>query len=219
MIPKFLRKPTRLVKRWLKKRQPLLAVLALVFIVVSVSYTNYMQNRRLSADTASYQPLLQVIANAESKGNYNAYFGNASNTSTLFTHMSIAEVMQWQANFVRQGSASSAVGRYQIIDSTLAGLVRRLGIDTSQKFNEPMQDRLAIALLEKRGVEAYVNKEITADQFAANLAMEWAALPRITSPNPSDSYYALDGLNKSHVSIEEIKRAIELIKPAKTMSL
>lgn len=212
-----MRKQQRAIKRWLKKRQPLLAVLALISIVGIVSYTGYMQDRRLVVDPASYSSLLHVIAKAESNGNYNAYFGNAANNSIRFTQMSIAEVMQWQANYIAQGSASSAVGRYQIIDSTLAGLVQRLGINTRQKFDEPTQDKLAIALLEKRGVHSYVNKEITKDQFAANLAMEWAALPRIIGGNPSDSYYASDGLNKSRVSIEEIKQAIEPIKPSKTL--
>lgn len=212
-----MRKQQRAIKRWLKKRQPMLVVIILTSIALLVGYTGYMQKRQLVVDPASYAPLLQLIAKAESNNNYNAYFGNATNTSIRFTQMSIAEVMNWQASYVRQGNASSAVGRYQIIDSTLAGLVRRLGIDTRQKFDEPTQDTLAVALLEKRGLHSYVNKEITKDQFAANLAMEWAALPRIIGGNPSDSYYASDGLNKSRVSVEEIKRAIEPIKPSKTL--
>lgn len=217
MIVRFIRKQKKSITRWLKKRQPLLAVLALVSIVGIVSYTGYVQNKQLVIDPATYQPLLQLIARAESNGNYNAYFGNAANTTTLFTQMSIAEVMNWQARYIQQGSASSAVGRYQIMDTTLAGLVQKLGIDTNQKFNEPMQDKLAVALLHKRGVEQYVTKEITQDQFAANLAMEWAALPRVTGPNPNDSYYASDGLNKSRVSVGEIKKAIEPIQASKRL--
>lgn len=217
MVTQLVRKQQRIIKRWLKKHQPLLAVFALVSIVGIVSYTGYMQNKQLVIDQATYQPLLQLIARAESNGNYNAYFGNAANTTTLFTQMSIAEVMNWQAGYIQQGSASSAVGRYQIMDTTLAGLVQKLGLDTSQKFNEPLQDKLAIALLHKRGVEQYVSKEITQDQFAANLAMEWAALPRITGPNPNDSYYASDGLNKSRVTVEEVRKAIDPIQPSKRL--
>lgn len=176
-----------------------------------IVYTNYMQNRRLTVDPASYTSLLDVVAKAESKGNYNAYFGNVSNLSVDFTKMSIAEVMQWQSDFVKQGNASSAVGKYQIIDTTLAGLVRQLGLDASQLFDKQTQDRLAIALLERRGAENYINNEITREEFAANLAKEWAGLPKVIGENPNKSYYASDGLNKAHVSVGDVMKAIEPI--------
>lgn len=173
----------------------------------------YLDNRRLVIDPASYAPLLHLIGKAESNDNYNAYFGNAGNTSIDFTNMSIADVLAWQANHVAQGNASSAVGRYQIIDTTLSGLVQRLGIDTKTKFDQKTQDTFAIALLERRGSVKYINEELTLDQFAANLAMEWAALPKVIGDKPGDSYYAADGLNKSRVSVDEVRKAIEPISP------
>ena len=171
-----------------------------------------MSERRLAVDPASYSQLLQLIAQAESKGNYNAYFSNASNTSVKFTNMSIAEVREWQAKFVQEGNASSAVGRYQIIDTTLEGLVRELNLDLSQKFDESTQDMLAIALLERRGSIHYVNQEIDNREFAANLAQEWAALPKIIGENPESSYYAGDGLNKSLIDSTQVLRAIGNIR-------
>lgn len=206
------RKLFRSIKRGLRGRASVLVVLVFIFSGVIV-YATYMQNKRLTVDPTTYQPLLQLIAKVESKGNYNAYFGNVANSSIDFTKMSIAEVMNWQVNHVRQGNLSSAVGRYQIIDTTLSGLVRQLGIDTSRKFDQATQDQLAIALLERRGAEAYVNEELTRDQFAANLAKEWAALPKVIGANPHESYYASDGLNKSLVSVNEIRKAIEPISP------
>ena len=183
-----------------------------VLCIGAILYASSMENRRLSVDPKSYEPLLELIASVESRGNYNAHFGNAGNDSVKFTQMTIEEVLNWQAEFVRQGNPSSAVGRYQFIDSTLAGLVRRLGIDTKQKFDEATQDRLAIALLERRGAQSYINGEITREQFAANLAMEWAALPRMTGSDPNASYYAGDGLNRSHVTSEQILAAIKPIR-------
>lgn len=172
-----------------------------------------MQNRRLIVDPATYAPLLQLIAQAESNGNYNAYFSNARNHSINFTKMSIADVMNWQDEHIRQGNASSAVGRYQIINTTLAGLVNQLGINTNHIFDQPMQDKLAVALIERRGSEQYINGEMTSDQFAANLAKEWAGLPKVVGKNPNDSYYASDGINASRVSVDQIKKAIEPIAP------
>lgn len=213
MASKMKRKLLRTVKRWSRNRNAVLAVCAVVLCIGIIVYTGYMQNQRFTVDPVTYTPLLHVIAKAESKGNYNAYFGNPGNSSINFTSMSIADVMQWQSDFVREGNLSSAVGRYQIIDTTLSGLVRQLGIDTSQRFDQATQDKLAIALLERRGSENYVNNELTPQEFAANLAKEWAGLPKVVGENPDKSYYDSDGLNKSRVSVDEVLKAIEPISP------
>lgn len=159
----------------------------------------------------AYTPLLNIIAKGESNGNYNAYYGNGGNTTIRFTDMTVAEVLQWQEEFVRQGSPSSAVGKYQIVRPTLLGLVRQLDIDPRARYDEALQDRLAIALLERRGSVAYVDKELTREQFAANLAREWAALPKVIGDNPQESYYAGDGLNHSRISIEEVFAALRTL--------
>ena len=111
------------LERWvIKHRVPLGITLgALVFVI---SYTTYMASKRLTVDQQSYQPLLGLIGQAESRGNYNAYFGNAGNKKVQFTTMTIQEVLAWQDSYVRQGSPSSAVGRHQFLNTTLAGLVR-----------------------------------------------------------------------------------------------
>lgn len=171
-----------------------------------------MNNQRPTIDSAAYTPLLDVIAKAESNGNYNAYFGNAGNSQIKFTDMTVAEVMKWQADFIAQGQPSSAVGRYQIISTTLSGLVNRKIVDVNEKFDEATQDRLAIALVERRGSLDYVARQLSAHEFAANLAKEWAGLPRVLGGNPTDSYYAGDGLNKSRTSVEEVLGAIAPIR-------
>lgn len=178
----------------------------------AIGYAMYIENRRLTVDPKTYASLLHVIGKAESDNNYNAYFGNSRNKSVHFTNMTIAEVLKWQAEYVAQGNPSSAVGRYQIINTTLSGLVQQLGLSTDQKFDQPTQDMLAITLLERRGAENYINAELTRDQFAANLAKEWAGLPKIIGENPGESYYAGDGLNRSRVSVDEVQKAIEPIR-------
>ena len=172
-----------------------------------------MSTRTLTVDPATYRPLLQLIAQVESKNNYNAYFGNPHNTSTQFTSMSITQVIAWQEDYLKQGSPSDAVGRYQILSTTLRGLVSQLGIDPSTNFDEATQDKLAIALLERRGSKRYVNHQLTREEFAANLAKEWAALPKVIGPKPELSYYDSDGLNKSLIEIDQVLRAIDPIKP------
>ena len=213
MAFKLTRKLKRSVKRWAKNKTFVLTMAILLVCTGVIVYAGYMENKRLSVDPASYSTLLQLIARAESNDNYNAYFNNAENTSIKFTEMTIAEVLSWQAKHVEAGNYSSAVGRYQIVNTTLSGLVRQLGIDASQKFDQPTQDRLAVALFERRGSEKYVNDELTREEFAANLAMEWAALPKVLGENPADSYYAGDGLNKSRISVDEILKAVDSVGP------
>lgn len=183
----------------------------MLLVTGAVGYAIHMHNQPPAVDPVVYRPILDLIARAESNDNYNAYYGNSRNTEIKFTEMTITEVMNWQQQFVAQGNASSAVGRYQIIDGTLAGLVRRLNINPDQKFDEAMQDRLAIALLERRGALDYITRQLSSQQFAANLAMEWAGLPRVIGGDPNASYYAGDGLNASRANVDEVMKAIEPI--------
>lgn len=210
MTKRPIRKSLRRVRRYVRRNKHFLTGV-LVLVVGLIGYTSYISNQRLSVDPKSYSQLLNLIAKAESNGNYNAYFGNANNTEIDFTEMSIAEVMSWQENYVDQGSPSSAVGKYQIISPTLAGLVEELAIDTTQPFDEPTQDKLAMTLLERRGSTSYVNRELNREQFAANLAKEWAALPKVIGDQPDQSYYAGDGLNRSSVEVKAVLEAIDPI--------
>ena len=202
----------RKVTRWLQKR-PAVFWIGIVFVAALIAYTIGSMNQRLQVDPVSAKPLLDLIARVESKGNYKAYFGNAGNTSITFTEMSVDQVMQWQEDFIAAGHPSSAVGRYQIISTTLKGLVQQLNIDTNQPFNETMQDKMAVALLERRGATEYVNNQIDEQQFAAELAKEWAALPRVVGDRPEQSYYAGDGLNRALVTSKEVLQAASAIRP------
>lgn len=195
-----------------KKNLRFLTILALVFVVMLL-YVLSMNNKLFAVEKSSLQPLLTLIARAESDENYNAYYGNASNKSLKFTKMSLKEVKKWQAQYIKDGSPSSAVGRYQIIDTTLYGLTKELNIDDQQVFDKETQDRLAIALVERRGVEAYINNKLSDKEFAANLAKEWAGLPKVIGKNPNESYYASDGLNQSQVNVNAVLGAVRKIQP------
>jgi conjugal transfer mating pair stabilization protein TraG len=187
------------------------SLFALAVILAGASVMSY-RSEVTKIDPVAVTPLLDTIAKGESNGNYNAYYGHAGNTDIRFTEMSVAEVMRWQEEYVRQGSVSSAVGRYQIVRPTLAGLVVRLKLDPVARFDEALQDRLALALLERRGAIEYLDKKLSRQQFAANLAQEWAALPKATGDNPSESYYARDGINKSRIGLDEIYQALAAIE-------
>lgn len=206
-----LRKWRRAAIRFHRRTGGKAAAVAVVAVVVAcgMAYKSLMTTPQV--DPAVYRPLLDTIAQGESRGNYNAYFGNAANNKIRFTEMTVAEVLQWQKDFVDKGSPSSAVGRYQIIRPTLLGLVEQLGIDKNALYDTSLQDQFAVALLERRGAREYIAKELSREEFAANLAKEWAALPKIAGDNPEQSYYAGDGLNKVQISINEVYAALGMI--------
>jgi hypothetical protein len=206
-----LRSLSRLLRRR-KNRRRLAMGLIVVGLVIIANIMTQPQPAPKKIDPAAYGPLLNVIAKGESSGNYNAHFSNAANTTVRFTDMTVGEVLRWQEEYVRQGSVSSAVGRYQIVRPTMLKLVQQLHIDHSVRFDERMQDRMAIALLERRGSLAYADDRLSREQFAANLAQEWAALPKITGPNPQESYYAGDGINESRITVDAVYTALDMLK-------
>jgi muramidase (phage lysozyme) len=211
---KLLRRWTRRLPRlprWLRlrrrtKRRLVTLSLVMCLVLSVVLMTRHTQQPTVSM--ATYAPLLDTIAKGESGGNYNAYYAHADNTTVHFTDMTVAEVMNWQKSYVDQGSFSSAVGRYQIIRPTMAKLVDRLHIDTNARFDPALQDKMAVSLLEQRGSVEFAGQKISREQFAANIAQEWAALPKVIGANPTQSYYAADGVNASRISIDEVFRAM-----------
>ena len=204
-------KPLLLSLRRRRNRPKLLVGLLVASLVFGFATLKY-ESEPATIDPAAYRPLLDAIARGESSDNYNAYFGHPDNSTVHFTTMTVAQVLQWQEEYVRQGHYSSAVGRYQIVRPTLAGLVARLKIDPSARFDAVMQDRMAIALLERRGAVQYAEKELSREQFAANIAQEWAALPKAVGDKPGESYYAGDGVNQSRLTIEEVYQAISQLE-------
>lgn len=182
---------------------------SLVLVISLVAYAGVMRTNDKPINPRAFKPLLNLIARGESNDNYNAYFGNPANQEIDFTKMTVAEVISWQKDIVKSGSPSSAVGRYQIINKTLVSLVEQLDLDTSQKFDEDLQDRLAITLLERRGAKDFVNGRISREEFASNLSKEWAALPKVLGDNPRKSYYSADGLNQSRIAVNDLLKVIE----------
>ncbi len=75
---------------------------------------------------------------------------------------------------------SAAAGRYQFMPGTFSGVASRLGL---KDFSPQAQDRAALELIERRGVNPYVDRPTP--QTIAKLAPEWASLPTLQGK----SYY------------------------------
>ena len=171
-------------------------------------------------------PLLDFIGNKESAG-YDDFWGGINNPIDYppkrLSEMTIQEVLNWQESIDRKYN-SEASGRYQFMEDTLRGynndssagpgrpLYTRAELSAGDLFSPINQDKMAIVLIEGRGLTRFLDGKITREEFANNLASEWASLPLVTGPNAGRSKYAGDGLNKSLTSVQEFLSVIDQVK-------
>ena len=80
-------------------------------------------------------------------------------------------------------------------------ILERNGIDPATfVFNKEGQDQIYQMLLVHRGLNDFLSGKISDEQFAHNLSMEWAALPKDAS---NRGFYDGVGSNKSLLSWED----------------
>jgi hypothetical protein len=133
--------------------------------------------------------------------------------------LTVAEVLDWQDEAIKRYKQKnnsrigySAAGRYQIIHSTLQGLVDSYW-KMSDVFDASVQDQLGLQLLNRRGFNRWLNGRMPGgdSNFADMLSMEWASLPYRTGM----SYYDKDAHgNKALVSRQEVMHVLKKIKNA-----
>lgn len=158
--------------------------------------------------------LLDFIASHESRGDYNVVWAGirkADRPKRPLVEMTIGQVLQWQDS-IDARYKSEAAGRYQILEDTLRGLWKEAGLQLASLFDKEGQDKLAIALLNRRGLASYLSGKISTEAFANSLAREWASLPVVSGSGKGRSYYAGDGLNKSLVDVEPFLAAVRSVK-------
>jgi hypothetical protein len=130
---------------------------------------------RLIPGTVAEQ-LGQLVAHAESPHlGYDAVIRSARVLPPARpTRMTLGGIRQWIADTPGQ---HHAIGRYQIIPSTLAMLQRRLGLADSTLFDRATQDRMAAALYRDAGIGDWLAGRLSAEAFMDNLARIWAGFP------------------------------------------
>ncbi len=119
------------------------------------------------------------------------------------SRLSVGRVLWWQ-DLIDGRYQSEAAGAYQIMEDTL----RTLDVDQGATFDAATQDALCLQLLDRRGWAKCEAGNLSPEAFGNALAKEWASLPVITGSKKGKSYYAGDGLNKAHASVEEVLTAI-----------
>ncbi|UCI21372.1 hypothetical protein FJ970_10615 [Mesorhizobium sp. B2-1-8] len=169
-----------------------------------------------AADAGQFSTLLDFIGQFESGDNYNAYFAHSGNTNNpALVGMTLRDILIFQDQLVARHKISSACGKYQIVRNTLRGLITHGAIGPADTFSSGNQDQLAIALMKERGLGAFLSGNMSEDQFALNLAKEWASMPvpiatkgQFRNVKPGESYYASDGVNKALTTVEKFRAAV-----------
>jgi len=123
--------------------------------------------------------------------------------SKQLTEMTIGEVKQLQlqmlANQAGSKLQSSAVGKYQLISTTLEEQQKKLGLFDDTKFDSATQELFGQSLLEKRGYIDWTDGKISDYQFQKNMAKEWAS---VADPDTGKSYYG-QGVGTTDAQIKE----------------
>jgi conjugal transfer mating pair stabilization protein TraG len=153
--------------------------------------------------------VLDLIATAESRGNYNAWHGNAAQRDVDLSALSVNEVRALQAELVRS-TGGSAIGRYQILDDTLGSLATRLGLSGDERFTPALQDRLALQLARDASLDRWLEGRLSDDQFARNLSQIWAGLP--TDETNRSAYEGIAG-NRATIRYDAMLASLRSIRP------
>jgi hypothetical protein len=154
-----------------------------------------------------WKPLFDAIGAGE--GNYTSMF--PSENYPQLVNMTIEEVIQFQKQKIKDGRASAAVGKYQMLYPERYAAAA--GLPLTAKFSPANQDKMAGAYIEKnRGGSDWLSGKITDEQFGYQLAKEFAGLKQ---PN-GVGYYDKDGTNKATVDWSVTKAALQKVKSTPT---
>ena len=178
--------------------------------------------------TPNLDPLKDLIARYESKGDYNIVYGGIPERYCPLAYLgkpltacTIDEVIGWQA-FVTSnqvGAVSGAAGKWQVIRKTLIEFAPKSGLSGDDTFDPQNQDRIFETLLERRGYSDYLSGALSETDFANNIAREWAAMPVVTDCDGAhravargECFYAGDKVNKALVDPDTFLGAVRAIK-------
>lgn len=166
-----------------------------------------------------YRPVLDLLGKSEGTDwnprkkrgrgyNETLAYGAYTGGHVELVSMALSQIDALQTRMLRHPANkwnSSAIGRYQIVRTTMRAIRKVLNLSGSLLFDRDMQDRMACYLLGVRGIDKWLAGRLSTDTLLSNLAKEWASLP---TPSGKGHY---DGQNAS-VSVDEVKAALAEVR-------
>ena len=144
-----------------------------------------------------------LIEYAESNGSgYDAIHLSAKRLpEQLPTLMTLSDIFEWIRATPGQ---PHAIGRYQIIPSTLAELTGRLKVPLGTRFSPDVQDEFAAGLFRTAGLSEWLSGTVTDETFMDNLARIWAGLPLESGLSAYDGKSG----NRATITREEFRQTL-----------
>ncbi len=128
---------------------------------------------------------LIAVAEAGPKGYDAVHVGGPRKPPKRPTQMTLREIAAWVKATPGQ---PHAIGRYQIIPSTMRELIRRSGFSPQTRYSPQVQDAFADILLADAGLQKFQKGRISRKRFMNNLARIWAGLPTSNGKSYYDGY-------------------------------
>ncbi len=164
--------------------------------------------RASSGGGGNLKPLLDMISSGESPGGgYTAMFPSESHPQIL--DMTIAEVIAFQKEKLKDGRASAAIGRYQMLYPE--NYASAAGLSLNDKFSPENQDKMVIAYLKKnRKLDLWLQGKISDEDFSEELAGEFGTFK-------SASGFVLPN-NTGSIDFNKMKPVFNKIKQSQSSS-
>ncbi|TXZ99650.1 peptidoglycan-binding domain-containing protein, partial [Vibrio cholerae] len=159
-----------------------------------------------------------LLGSVESKNDYSAYNktkgGLKSFYRTNLDKMTIVEVLKKQ-----ESRDIFAAGRFQLIPDTLKDAINKLSIDTSLVFDKNIQDKIFneyLIRVKRPEISEFLESTGSVEDAMYAWAKEFASAA-VEKGRPiskkriaigGESYYSGDGLNKAHLSIDEMRKVL-----------
>lgn len=160
-----------------------------------------------------YRPVLDLLGRSEGTDKGDGYnetlaYGAYTGGDIDLVSMTLTQVDALQTKMLQHPKNklnSSAVGRYQIVRTTMRAIRNTLGLTGKELFDRDMQDRMACFLLGQRGIDKWLAGRLGTDTLLTNLAKEWASLP---APSGKGYYSG----QRASVTVADVKYALSQVR-------
>ncbi|MGB0496918.1 MAG: hypothetical protein ACPGID_01150 [Rubricella sp.] len=161
-----------------------------------------------SITEAELRALRDLIARAEAgAAGYDAVqHGAVIRPPDRPTQMTLSAILRWIEETPGQ---PHAIGRYQIIPSTLRDLIAVTNTPLTARYTPELQDRFADILMARGGLNAFAEGRLDAAGLMDGLARVWAGLPLA---NGRSAYYGIAG-NRAVITRADYEATMATIFP------
>lgn len=134
-----------------------------------------------TSDSQEESHILNLLGEAEGTDKGRGYdetlaYGALTGGPVELTKMTVNQVRELQRQMLAHPDNkwnSSAVGRYQIVGDALDTLIGTMKLSGDELFDKDLQDRMALQLLERRGLSKWRDGSMSDREFLGNLSDEW----------------------------------------------